>query len=233
MLKLFDLWNRNPDMTRGEALRSCVDTYAPVVVSTMGNEVARYVTNVGLTGNYQGRADEAPPYDGIDEYWLSTDSFRAAPNDTIECREHQRAFMGTRQLMLAAPRVHLDRGRQHLGIKSMFLLTRRPEMTHDDAMVYWHEQHVPLVMKTLGDTLIRYSTNVGLTCDFRGWPNEAPPYDGVAELWLDLSIEEMFEFVDRAANVLLPDEQAFLGSYRMVLVDEQVHAGSPEGRLPR
>lgn len=114
----------------------------------------------------------------------------------------------------------------------MFLLTRRPEMTRDQSMAYWREHHVPLVIETLAPYLVRYTTNVGLPMDFNGWSNECSPYDGIAELWLDLDVNDMLDVVGRAAATLLPDERAFLGSYRVLLADEHVHKGTDDGALP-
>jgi hypothetical protein len=67
-------------------------------------------------------------------------------------------------------------------------------------------------------------TNVGLPLDTRGWSrNEAPPYDGIAEFWINMTVEELGQAIRETAHVLWPDEQAFIGTYRSMLVEEIVH----------
>lgn len=224
MLKLFELWNRHPDLDGDTALRRSGE-HASAAAESLGDEVARYVTNVGVP------TSEAPPYDAIDEYWLDTTAVDSLPG-TANARAQNRSFVGSRQLMVAEPIVHVDHARPHRGIKSMFLLTRRPELTRDQSMAYWRERHVPLVIETLGAHLVRYTTNVGLPMDLNGWPDECSPYDGIAELWFDLDLDDMLDVVGRAADMLLPDERAFLGTYRVLLADEQVHKGTDAGPLP-
>ncbi|MGH2744647.1 MAG: EthD domain-containing protein [Thermoleophilaceae bacterium] len=237
MLKLFQFWTRRQDMTQDAAVRHLVEVHAPRIGDIAAESIERYASNVALACNYSGWiADEAPAYDGVGEFWFSGDDVgelkgallgRAAVRGPGE-----RDFIGTAQLMVAEQTVQLDRGRRHAGVKTMFLLTRRPEMTRDEAIAYWHDRHAPLVRDTLGDALVRYATNVGVAADLSGWPDEASPYDGVAELWLDLSMDEMLSTVAKAASVLLPDERAFLGTYRWLVVDEVVHRGGEQAPLP-
>jgi len=226
VLKLFELWIRHPDLTRRQALDRYTDEYAPMLAESLGLDVLRYVGNFGVP------AREAAPYDGIDEYWLDAESLESLPG-AGDARARQRSFVGANQFMLAEPIVHVDHARHHRGIKSMFLLTRRPEMTRDESMAYWRERHVPLVMQTLGAHLVRYTTNVGLPTNLNGWPGECSPYDGIAELWLDLDVHGMYAFVGEAASTLLPDERAFLGTYRVMLAEEQVHRGHADDPLPQ
>lgn len=64
--------------------------------------------------------------------------------------------------------------------------TRRPDLTHAEAVADWAERHAPLLIERLGDRLLRYATNEGLAVSWTGEPEEAPPYDGLDELWLDV-----------------------------------------------
>jgi uncharacterized protein (TIGR02118 family) len=108
-------------------------------------------------------------------------------------------------------------------IKLFELWTRRSDMTHEEAVRHWTEVHAPLVKKTFGEKIIKYVTNVGLPLDTRGWSrNEAPPYDGVAEFWIDMTVEELGQAIRETAHILWPDEQAFIGTYRPMLVEEIV-----------
>ena len=108
-------------------------------------------------------------------------------------------------------------------IKLLELWTRRPDMTHEQAVRHWTEVHAPLVKKTFGDKILKYVTNVGLPLDTRGWSrNEAPPYDGIAEFWIDMTVEELAQAIRDTAHILWPDDQAFIGTYRPMLVEEIV-----------
>lgn len=237
MLKLFQFWTRRPDLTRVDALTHLRDVHAPRLAAAAPAGVLRCATSVALPTDYSGwHADEAPAYDAVGELWCeaetAADLQRVAIDGGVVRTDDERAFIGTAQLMAAEQVVHVDRGRAHRGVKTMFLLTRRPELTRDEAMAYWHERHAPLVRDTLGDALVRYATNIGIESDLQGWPSESPPFDGVAELWLDLSMAEMREVVSAAADVLLPDERAFLGTYRWLATEEHVHLGDANGPLP-
>ena len=129
--------------------------------------------------------------------------------------------------------VQVDSGRAHRGVKTMFLLTRRPEMTREQSDAYWLERHAPLVRETLGDALARYATNLALPAGFGDWaPDEAAPYDGIAELWFDGDVEKTFALVASLADVLIPDERAFLGTFRMFVSDERLQKGDAGGPLP-
>lgn len=237
MLKLFQFWTRRQDMTHEQAVGYLRDVHAAHVARTVGPAVLRYVSNVGMPANYSSWIPaEAPTYDAVAEFWCAVDDVAeledvVLSNQAVRSEEETR-FIGTAQLMVAEQVVHVDRGRPHAGVKTMFLLTRRPELTRDEAMAYWHEHHAPLVRETLGEALVRYATNIGVGSSLQGWPDETSPYDGIAELWLDLSMDEMMSTVAAAAPVLLPDERAFLGTYRWLAVDEVVHVGDVAETLP-
>ncbi|MEO7397836.1 MAG: EthD domain-containing protein [Ilumatobacteraceae bacterium] len=221
-LKLFDFWTRATHLTRDDALAQALRDDADRA-PLLDDSVLRFVTNVGVP------TSQAPPFDGIAEYWIRD----GAHNVVTEGLARATApHIGARQVMLASPMVHVDYARPHSGVKSMFLLTRRPELTRTEAVAYWRREHAPLVARTLGDHLVRYTTNVGLPMNLTGWRDECSPYDGVAELWLDLDADSMFEFVGSVAETLLPDERAFLGTYRIFLSDERIHRGMDDKALP-
>lgn len=81
MLKLFEFWNRHPDLHRSDALRRS-DEYAAAIAESLDDHVIRYVTNVAAPNT------EAAPCDAIDEYWLDTVTVAAlrAPT-TRECAD--------------------------------------------------------------------------------------------------------------------------------------------------
>ena len=71
--------------------------------------------------------------------------------------------------------------------------------------------------------IVRYETNLGLPGDYTGWaPDERPPYDGVAEFWMDATLEELQARIQERWDVVNPDERAFLGTYRAMIVDERL-----------
>lgn len=235
MLKLFQFVTRRPDQTHAEAIAQ-MEEARPSPAAAAEPRVLRRSVNLGLSAEYSGRRpDEAPAFDAIGEWWVDVadaDSLSAMIESGLGRADEERRFIGTAQLMVAEQLVHVDRAREHGGVKTMFLLTRRPEMTHEQSMAYWHEHHVPLVRDFFGEALVRYATNIGLPANLGGWPGQAPPYDGIAELWLDLSMEEMQETVKGGADILLPDERAFLGNYRWLAVEERVWRGADDAPLP-
>ncbi len=108
-------------------------------------------------------------------------------------------------------------------IKLLELWNRRLDMTHDQAVKHWLNVHGPLVTQVLGPRIIRYVTNVGMPLNIRGWSSEeAPPYDGVAEFWLDMDVQELQTMIKETASILQPDERSFIGTYRPMLVREVV-----------
>jgi uncharacterized protein (TIGR02118 family) len=238
VLKLFEPWTRRLDMTHDQAVRHWLDIHVPLVKAALGDLTLRYVANIGLPWSVDGgAAPQAPPYDGIAEHWLDVEE----PQEVVELlRRNAPAlapdsalFIGCARPMVMRQVVQLDSGRAHRGVKTMFLLTRRPEMTREQSDAYWLERHAPLVRETLGDVLVRYATNLALPAGFGAWaPDEAAPYDGIAELWFDGTKEEVFARVAQEVDVLIPDERAFLGTYRMFVSDERLQKGDPDAPLP-
>jgi uncharacterized protein (TIGR02118 family) len=237
VLKLFEPWTRRQDMTHDEAVRHWLDVHVPLVKEALGERTLRYTANVGLSASMDPASPPtAPPYDGIAEHWLDVGD----PEEVVELLKangpalapDSRKFIGAARPMVMEQVVQFDGGRAHRGIKTMFLLTRRPEMTREQSDAYWLEQHAPLVRESLGDALARYATNIALPAGFDDWPGQAAAYDGIAELWFDISQEEMFDLVRSLADVLLPDERAFLGTYRMFVSDELLQKGGADELLP-
>ncbi|MFI1566775.1 EthD domain-containing protein [Streptomyces sp. NPDC020490] len=238
MIKLFTLWNRRLDQTHDEAVDHWTRVHAPKVVAAHGSHLLRYACNVGVPADYSGWApDEAPAWDGVAEGWYDCDdpadltALLSATADQLRAGERQ--FMGTFRHVITDQRVHRDLGRAQRGVKMLFMLMRRPDMTPDQSVAYWRDRHVPFVRDLFADALVRYTTNVGLAADYRGWsPHEAPLYDGIAELALDYSVAEQQAFVQSNLEVLLEDERAFMGTYRAVATREVLVAGQPDEFLP-
>lgn len=238
MIKLFTLWNRRLDMTHGDAVRCWIEDYAPRLIAAHSPLLVRHSCNVGLTANYQGwSANEAPAWDGVGEGWYDTDDasevVSLAKSVEVDLAGSEHRFVGTFQHVVTDQIVHLDRSRVQRGIKMLFMLTRRPDMTPAQAISYWRERHVPLVRDTLGTALVRYTTNVGLPAPLRGWSTtEAPAFDGIAELAVDHTVEQQEAFIAENAPTLFPDERAFMGTYRAVFTREVVTLGGENDALP-
>jgi EthD domain-containing protein len=61
---------RRPNVTPEEAVPDRTEVHAPLVKKTFGDKIIKYVTNVGLPLDTPGWSrNEAPPYDGIAEFW--------------------------------------------------------------------------------------------------------------------------------------------------------------------
>jgi uncharacterized protein (TIGR02118 family) len=118
-------------------------------------------------------------------------------------------------------------------LKMVFCLRRNPEMSREEFVRYWHDNHAPLVEKTLEPFgLRRYVLATTIDSDLnafvaasRGTP---PAYDGVAELWFDgpeVLVEGMASPEGMAASaLLLEDEARFidLANSPLFLAEERV-----------
>jgi len=112
-------------------------------------------------------------------------------------------------------------------IKLVELWTRRPDMTHDEAVDYWINKHGPLVMNNV-PFVEKYIANEGLNFDTRGWSKEeAPPFDGMAEFWMNINKEALVKSInsEKYYETLVPDERKFIGTVRAMLVREVVLKG--------
>jgi uncharacterized protein (TIGR02118 family) len=89
-------------------------------------------------------------------------------------------------------------------IKTVTLLTRRPDLTPEEFQAYWRDVHAPLVLKLPGVRRYVQSRPVHI-------PGRTPPYDGLAEVWYD-DLEALRATIgSRACEELLADEVNFMG----------------------
>ncbi len=111
-------------------------------------------------------------------------------------------------------------------IKLTFALIRRPGLTREAFLAYWHDHHAPLVARVREDLAIRrYVQLHSLPAEdseplrqSRGAPE---PFDGVAQLWWE-SLEACAEAAASergraAARALLADERTFIDLSRSPL----------------
>ncbi len=240
MIKLYRFFTRRPELTHDEAIADWTGRHADVVASAFGDRLVRYATNVAQTVSWTGEPAEAPPFDGFDELWLDVPwesskgagaavEMRKAVRGLFEAApqvvESERRFAGLVLPMAAEEIVQKATGRPH-RFKLAELLVRARHLTWDESREIWLRDHVPFVRDTWGDAIVHYTTNLGLTNPFtQRFPEEAPAYDGVAEIYWGTTTEEFVEGLVETAEAMIPDETAFLGTYRGMLVEETIRVG--------
>jgi uncharacterized protein (TIGR02118 family) len=110
-------------------------------------------------------------------------------------------------------------------IKTLALLTRKPELTRDQFDEHWHHPHGDPLSLAI-DTLRHYVQSTRRDIDLGG---PAAGYDGIAEVWLDdletaAGLTEHPKFAAAAAdqvNFMLPHEVRYL------ITEEHALAGDP------
>jgi uncharacterized protein (TIGR02118 family) len=106
-------------------------------------------------------------------------------------------------------------------IKSLSLLTRRPELTHERFVKHWIETHAPLAHAVPG--VRRYVQNHIL--DDRTRPDiatTAVEVDGVAELWFDDRAAMERANASPEAKRLHDDGALFIGGIKTFIIEEKV-----------
>jgi uncharacterized protein (TIGR02118 family) len=109
-------------------------------------------------------------------------------------------------------------------IKSIGLLTRRPELTHTQFLKHWVEVHAPLAHAVPG--LRRY-----VQCHIReerkraDIPAHDMEIDGIAELWYDDRAAYEKAMASPEAKALHDDGALFIGKIKSYVVEEKVVIG--------
>jgi uncharacterized protein (TIGR02118 family) len=106
-------------------------------------------------------------------------------------------------------------------IKSISLLTRRPELSHEEFVRHWVEIHAPLAHAVPG--VRRYVQNHIRTERTRpDIPTTAVAVDGVAELWYDDAEAMARANASPEAKRLHDDGALFIGGIKTFVVEELV-----------
>ena len=106
-------------------------------------------------------------------------------------------------------------------IKSISLLTRRPELSHDQFVRHWIEIHAPLAHAVPG--VRRYVQNHIVDERHRAdIPTTEVAVDGVAELWYDDRAAMDRANASPEAKRLHDDGALFIGSIKTFIVEEKV-----------
>jgi uncharacterized protein (TIGR02118 family) len=112
-------------------------------------------------------------------------------------------------------------------IKSIGLLTRKPEITHEQFMKHWVEIHAPLAHAVPG--VRRYVQNHIL--EERGRPDiptTEVEIDGIAELWFDDREAMALANGSAEAKRLHDDGALFIGRIKSFVIEELVVIPKPE-----
>lgn len=100
-------------------------------------------------------------------------------------------------------------------LKMVFLVRRRPDMDAEAFSRYWKEHHAPIARKLPG--LRKYVQNHA-----RAAGSDAPPYDGMAEMWWDDAKAFEDSLASREGQAAREDAARFMdvGRIQAVSVDE-------------
>lgn len=108
-------------------------------------------------------------------------------------------------------------------LKFMTLLTRKPGLSHEEFCRYWREEHGPLAMRIMPG-MVRYVQNEVVRLP----GGEDAPFDGVAEVWLDGTWDDLNTWYrSEAGRALREDEAKFIDTSRWItlIVEETVMRG--------
>ncbi len=106
-------------------------------------------------------------------------------------------------------------------IKLVSLLTRRPELTHEQFVRHWRDIHGPLALAVPG--VRRYvQSHIRGTRTRADIPETAVEIDGIAELWYDDEAALAASAASPEARALYADGALFIGRIKTYLIDEQV-----------
>jgi uncharacterized protein (TIGR02118 family) len=113
-------------------------------------------------------------------------------------------------------------------IKMTVLLTRRSDLSHEEFIDYWTQQHTPMIAKLPSDevTVRRYVQLYPTKDSIPGV--ETTPVDGVAELWVDSVADAAKWFTSETyTTVVADDEDKFLdrSKTRFIYATEEVIFG--------
>ena len=109
-------------------------------------------------------------------------------------------------------------------IKSLSLLTRRPELTHEQFVKHWIEIHGPLALKVPG--LRRYVQSHIIDERTRpDIPTTDVAIDGIAETWYDDRAAMERANASPEAKALHADGALFIGRIKSFITEEKVIVG--------
>jgi len=106
-------------------------------------------------------------------------------------------------------------------IKSLSLLTRRPELTHEQFVKHWVEIHAPLAHRVPG--LLRYvQSHIVEERKRPDIPSHDVEVDGVAELWYESRESMANAHASPEAKALHADGALFIGRIKTFTIEEKI-----------
>lgn len=109
-------------------------------------------------------------------------------------------------------------------IKTIGLLTRRPDWNHEQFMTHWVEVHAPLARTVPG--LLRYVQNhIGGERTRADIPSLDLSVDGIAELWFADRASYETALASPEMKALHADGATFIGRIKSYVVEEKTIVG--------
>lgn len=181
MIKVIYFFKRRPGMSVEDFQAHWRTTHADIIVALPG--LRRYVQNHVLPSAY--RKGE-PAFDGVAESWFddtqTLKALAATPRYAAVLADEPKFIDGaTMGSIITEEHVLLDGVAPAGGIKTVDLVTRKPDLALDAFFKYWREDHgalgaaAPAVRRYVQSHTRRAIYAAGRT----------PAYDGAAMMWFD------------------------------------------------
>lgn len=237
MIRLIFVLRRKPSLSRAEFQKRWFETHSPLVAKHATNlNIHRYVQDHTLDDpmNEQmakARGGMEPPYDGVAELWWTTRdvlaaSFGSAAGQAAskELLEDEAQFIDlpNSPLWLAYEYPQVNPSEDLVArpssslVKIFFPLRHTPNLTLDQAQLYWRTNHGPIIRGLAGGNGLKKYFQVHRCEDpieqqlrtSRG--SKIPPYTGHAEAWIDRSVQATNPEARRAGELAVEDEANFI-----------------------
>lgn len=105
-------------------------------------------------------------------------------------------------------------------IRRVSLLSRKPELTHEEFVDHWENVHGPLALKVPG--IRRYVQSHIIDEHFRDdIPGQVDEVDGIAELWYDSMEDLKRSSATPEAKALYADGALIIGKIRTFIIEEK------------
>jgi len=245
MIRLVFLLRRKASLSLAEFQRYWREEHGPLVAGHAGHlGVLRYTQSHRLEDEMNERMQQArdgmePEYDGVAELWwdseavlasaLTTTSGTAAATALLE-DEHRFIDLPESPLWLSHeyPQVNPTPenivARERSGIvKLHFPLRFRNDLAPEEARLYWHTTHGPLIRsQATASGMLRYQQvhryASGLEADLRrARGTTVAAYDGHAEVWFDRSLPRTGPEARAASRRAIEDEARFIDFKRSTM----------------
>jgi uncharacterized protein (TIGR02118 family) len=181
MIKIIYFFKRKPGMSVADFQAHWRTTHAEIIVALPG--IRRYVQNHVLPSAY--RKGE-PAFDGVAESWFddtqALKALAATPEyDAVLADEPTFIDGATMGSIITDEHVIKDGPAPVGGIKTVDLVTRRPDMALDAFFKYWREDHGGLA--AAAPAIRRYVQSHTRRSIYAA--GRRPAYDGAAMMWFD------------------------------------------------